>query len=56
MKDLVEEAAVVRQGVGNLDWKHIWEHHTPLAELKEAPEILSHLKGLLTAVRDSECS
>ena len=47
---------LVRQGTGNLDWKHIWDHLTPLAEVKEAPEILSHLKGLLTAVRESECS
>ncbi|MCX6879836.1 MAG: hypothetical protein NTW21_39435 [Verrucomicrobia bacterium] len=47
---------LVRQGTGNLDWKHIWDHLTPLAEVKESPEILSHLKGLLTAVRESERS
>ena len=43
-------------GATNLDWKHIWEHLTPLAEVKESPEILSHLKTLLAAVRQSECS
>lgn len=47
MRDLVEEAA---------ELQHIWEHLTPLAELKDSPEILSHLKGLLTAVRESEPS
>ena len=47
---------LVRQGTGNLDWKHIWDHLTPLVEVKESPEILSHLKGLLAAVRESECS
>ncbi|MCX6867297.1 MAG: hypothetical protein NTV46_13945 [Verrucomicrobia bacterium] len=47
---------LVRQGTGNLDWKHIWEHLTPLVELKESPEILSHLKMLLQEVRQSEGS
>ncbi len=47
---------LVRQGTGNLDWKHIWEHLTPLVEVKESPEILSHLQDLLTAVRESESS
>lgn len=45
---------LVRQGTGNLDWKHIWEQLTPLVEMKESPEIMSHLKGLLTAVRETE--
>lgn len=47
---------LVRQATGNLDWKHIWVQLTPLVEVKESPEILIHLKGLLTAVRESECS
>jgi hypothetical protein len=45
---------LVRQGTGNLDWKHIWEQLTPLVEVKESPGILSHLKGLLAEVRESE--
>ncbi len=47
---------LVRQGAGNLDWKYIWEQLTPLAEVKEAPEILAHLELLLSAVRESEVS
>lgn len=47
---------LVRQGPENLDWNYIWQQLTPLVELKESPEILSHLKGLLTAVRESEGS
>lgn len=47
---------LVRQGTGNLDWNHIWEQLTPLVEVKESPEILIHLKGLLAAVRESEYS
>lgn len=45
---------IVRQGTGNLDWKHIGEWLTPLVEVKDSPEILSHLRGWPTAVRDSE--
>lgn len=47
---------LVRQGTENLDWSYIWQQLSPLVELKESPEILSHLKGLLTAVRESEGS
>jgi hypothetical protein len=47
---------LVRQGTENLDWKHIWGQLTPLAEVKESPEILSHLRELVTAVRVSEVS
>jgi hypothetical protein len=45
---------LVRQGTTNLDWKHIWEQLTPLVEIKECPEILSHLKMLLQEARRSE--
>lgn len=47
---------LVRQGPGNLDWKYVWEQLTPLVEVKEAPEIITHLKGLINAVQESECS
>ena len=47
---------IVRQGSGNLDWMYIWEQLTPLAEVKEAPEILAHLEMLLNTVRESEIS
>lgn len=47
---------LVRQGAANLDWKYIWEQLTPLVEMKESPEILSHLKMLLQEVMQSEGS
>lgn len=37
---------IVRCGEGNLDWRHIREHLKPLAEAKEAPEILERLEEL----------
>lgn len=37
------EGVIVRQS-GNLDWRYIREHLGPLAELKEAPEILDQLE------------
>ena len=43
MKDLVEEAA-----------EDIREHLAPLAELKDSPEILDHLKALNAEVKAGE--
>jgi hypothetical protein len=37
---------IVRQGAVNLDWDHIFTHLRPLAEAKEAPEILDQLSAL----------
>lgn len=47
---------LVRQGTRNLDWSYIWNHLTPLAEVKESPEILVNLKALLHDVRAKEPS
>lgn len=45
---------LVRQGTRNLDWRYVWEHLTPLVEVKQSPEILDHLKALLAEVRSGE--
>ncbi len=45
---------LVRQGTGNLDWAYVWDHLTPLADLKDSPEILDHLKALRTEVKAGE--
>jgi len=45
---------LVRQGTANLDWDHIWQHLTPLAQVKESPGILDHLKMMLEEVRAGE--
>ena len=37
---------IVRQGVETLDWDYILHHLTPLAEVKEEPEILQRLDDL----------
>jgi hypothetical protein len=37
---------VTRQGSSALDWLYIFEHLTPLAELKQSPETLSRLRGI----------
>ena len=39
---------IVRQGVDKLDWAYINQHLKELAELKEAPEILTQLEALRT--------
>ena len=39
------EGVLVRQG-GALDWTHIRRHLIPLAEIKEAPEIVPRLEAL----------
>ena len=38
----------VRQGVEALDWGHIHDQLKPLADLKEAPEILERLDAIRT--------
>ena len=45
------ESVVVRQQ-GNLDWKYIYSHLEPLAELKEAPELVTQLRAMETTWRD----
>jgi predicted nucleotidyltransferase len=47
---------LVRRGTRNLDWNYIWEHLTPLAEVKESPEILEYLKILQQEIRTTEAS
>lgn len=37
---------IVRQGKSNLDWDYIFTQLTPLAQAKEAPEILEQLYAL----------
>ena len=45
------ESVVVRQQ-GKLDWKYIYSHLEPLAELKEAPELVTQLRALETKWRE----
>ena len=45
------EAAIIRQGDANLDWRYIREQLTPLLALKEAPELLEQLDALRAKVR-----
>lgn len=45
---------LVRQGTGRLDWKYIRRQLTPLCEIKEAPEILTHLEKLRQEVVATE--
>ena len=42
---------IVRQGEGNLDWNYVLKHLTPLAEVKEQPEILRQLAQLRAETR-----
>ncbi|MBN8249450.1 MAG: hypothetical protein J0L84_18645 [Verrucomicrobia bacterium] len=37
---------IVRQGEAKLDWNYVLKHLTPLAEVKEQPEILRQLEHL----------
>lgn len=45
---------LVRQGTRNLDWPHIREQLQPLCELKEQPEILTHLDQLRKTIASEE--
>ena len=45
------EAAIIRQGDANLDWRYIREQLTPLLELKEAPELLEQLEAMREKIR-----
>lgn len=38
-------------GIDNLDWNHIRTYLTPLVEIKEAPEILTHLDSLVEEIK-----
>lgn len=42
-RDWVDVEGIIVRQTGTLDWKYIDEHLGPLAELKEAPEILTEL-------------
>jgi hypothetical protein len=44
---------IVRQGEAKLDWPYGLKHLTPLAELKDQPEILLKLEHLRDEVRQS---
>lgn len=44
-QDWVDVERVIQRQAG-LDWPLIWQNLTPLAELKEAPEILERLRNL----------
>lgn len=43
-KDWVDVEGVIVRQTGNLDWRYVREQLGPLAELKEAPEILDQLE------------
>ena len=45
---------LVRQGTRRLDWKYIRRQLTPLCEIKEAPEILTHLEKLRQEIAATE--
>lgn len=52
MPDLLDdwidvEGILIRQQ-GKLDWPYIYAHLQPLAELKEAPELVTQLRSLQT--------
>jgi len=40
------EGVITRQGADNLDWGHVFHYLTPLAEVKEQPEIVDRLHAL----------
>jgi predicted nucleotidyltransferase len=40
------KGVIIRQGNENLDWSYIFQHLTPLAELKEQPEIVARLRKM----------
>jgi predicted nucleotidyltransferase len=40
------KGVIIRQGNENLDWSYIFKHLTPLAELKEQPEIVAGLRKM----------
>lgn len=42
---------IVRQGDDKLDWDYVLKHLTPLAEVKEQPQILRQLEQLRVEVR-----
>ena len=37
---------IIRQGKEKLDWRYVFEHLTPLAELKEQPDIITRLRQM----------
>jgi hypothetical protein len=43
-QDWVDVERIIVRQTGKLDWSYIREHLRPLAELKEAPEILDQLE------------
>ncbi len=43
------EGIIIRQGTASLDWGYVFHHLTPLAEIKEQPEIVSRLRHLADA-------
>ncbi len=40
------QGIIIRQGVGNLDWKYIFRYLVPLGEAKEQPEIVERLRKM----------
>ena len=43
-KDWVDVDGVIIRQAGKLDWRYVFAHLAPLAELKEAPEIVTRLE------------
>lgn len=37
---------IIRQGSAKLDWSYVFQHLTPLAELKEQPDIVTRLRAM----------
>ncbi|HBJ83223.1 MAG TPA: hypothetical protein DDZ88_04985 [Verrucomicrobiales bacterium] len=40
------KGVIIRQGKEKLDWPYVFQHLTPLAELKEQPEIVTRLRQM----------
>lgn len=45
-QDWIDIDGVITRQQGRLDWNHVFAHLAPLAELKEAPEIVARLHGM----------
>lgn len=45
-QDLIDASRIVDRAAGHLDWTYITTHLTPLAEIKEAHQIIDRLKEL----------
>ena len=45
---------IVRQGLNKLDWEYVWTNLKPLVEIKNEPEIIAYLEGLIRETQAAE--